>query len=214
MVVMAVTAVTAAINKEALERRERLMAAKADCVAQLSEAGRRAFERRATMPFDLRDNRSPTAPGGISQISEVGDGKLLPQEIRSFIAEAHRLRGIAERKKDIKTAIKGLDTALRALVLYGRTTGAINDRRAANVTVNVVATREEGIQTAAELLLELASPAELVLLISQLQQRLAELEPLRDGASITFSSAAESSQPHLLEAPASTSTEQEKESNG
>lgn len=211
---MVLMAVTAAINKEALERKERLLAAKADCLAQLSEAGRRAFEQRATMASDLRDKRFPHALGRSSQISEVSDSKLLPQELRSLIAEAHRLRGMAERRRDIKTALKGLDTSLKALALYGRATGTIHDQRAANVTVNVVATREEGIQTAAELLLELASPAELVLLISQLQQRLAELEPLQDGTSITFSNAAESLQPHLLEAPPSTSTEQEKDRNG
>jgi len=118
------------------------------------------------------------------------------------MAEAHRLRKKAELKQDIKTALKGLDTALKAVQLYGVVTGEIRDPRAANVTVNLVATREEGIQTAAELLLELASAAELVLLIGQLQQRLAELEPLRDVPKTALPTAAgEVLQPQLLTAP-------------
>jgi hypothetical protein len=196
--------VMAPINKEALQRKERLLAARADCLAQMSEAGRRAFEQQVTLP--LRQQREKRAPAVLAECAEghgVGHGALLTHEIRNLIAEAHRLRVRAEQGRDIRTAMKGLDTALKALQLYGRATGEIRDQRSANVTVNVVATREEGIQTAGELLLDLASAAELVLLIGQLQQRLAELEPLRDVPKTAWPAAAgDAVQPRLLAAPA------------
>jgi len=202
------------INKEALQRRERLLAVRADCLAQMSEAGRRAFERQVTLPLRQQgEKRAPAVLAKCAEGHEVGHGALLTHEIRNLIAEAHRLRGRAEQGRDIRTAMKGLDTALKALELYGRATGEIRDQRAANVTVNVVATREEGIQTAAELLLELASAAELVLLIGQLQQRLAELEPLRDVPTAALPTApGEAVQPQLLAAP--TTEKKEEKENG
>src|SRR5947209_7073575 len=63
-----------------------------------------------------------------------GDG--LATEIRNLIGEAHRLRGKAEQKRDIRTALRGLDVALKAVELYGRATGEIAGR-GPSVTVNV-----------------------------------------------------------------------------
>jgi hypothetical protein len=175
----------------------------------MSEAGRRAFERLVMLP-QQREKRATAVLAKFAEGHEVGHGALLAHEIRNLIAEAHRLRGRAEQGRDIRTAMKGLDTALKALELYGRATGEIRNQNAGSVTVNVVATREEGIQTAAELLLELASAAELVLLIGQLQQRLAELEPLREVPKTALPTAAgEAVQPRLLAAMPPERKEQE-----
>jgi len=135
---------------------------------------------------------------------------MVAQEVKTLIAEAHRLRGIAERRRDVSTAMKGLNTALKALELYGRATGEIRDQRSASVTVNVVATRDEGIQTAAELLLELANAAELVVLISQLQERLAELERSQELPK-AGSKYAEPQRPLLLAAPAAQGKEEKED---
>lgn len=165
-------------NKEALQRRERLLVARTRCLEQMSQAGRRAFEQQVDLPIrpQCRKDGAPSVAEYIEG-HEMAPGSVVAPEIRNLIAEAHRLRKKAESKQDIKTALKGLDTALKAIQLYGVVTGEIRDQRSANVTVNVVATREEGVQTAADLLLDLASAGELVLLIGQLQKRLAELEP-------------------------------------
>jgi hypothetical protein len=162
-----------AMNKEVQTRRQRLLAARAECLAQMTDDGRRAFEQHR------KQAAAELAKAGQRDCEVAGDS-LLAREIKNLIAEAHRLREMAEHKRDIRTALKGLDSALRAVELYGRATGEIKDGRAASVTVNLVTTRDEGIQTAAELLLELANAAEIVRLLERLQQRLNELEPSPD----------------------------------
>jgi len=191
----------APINKEALQRRERLLAARADCLAQMSEAGRRAFEQQVTLPLRQQgEKRAPAVLAKCAEGHEVGHGALLTHEIRNLISEAHRLRGRAEQGRDIRTAMKGLDTAIKALELYGRATGQMRDQRSANVTVNVLASREEGVQTAAELLLDLANADELVLLIGQLQQRLVDMAASR-GLSKTALPPAPGALPQLPASP-------------
>ena len=169
-------------NKD-VARRQQLLAARADYLARMTDRARRTFERRAALP-------APTQKDSVDPETEG----ILVQEVRNLIAEAHRLRAKAEYGRDIRAALRGVDTALKALELYARATGQIRDQRGGNVTVNVVATREEGIQTAAELLMDLASAAELTLLIRQLQDRLAELEHANQPH-------AGPSQPQLLAAP-------------
>jgi len=197
-------------DKDVEQKRERLLAARDECLAQLSDRARRALKQGAAL-----SKRPQLQKDGTLAARERTDGhEMAPSsvapEIRNLIAEARRLRGKAEQGRDIRTAMKGLDTALKALELYGRVTGEIRDHRSATVTVNVMATREEGIQTAAELLLELARPAELVLLIGQLQKRLAELESLRDVAKVALPTAAvEVIEPQLLEAARPQENEEE-----
>jgi len=200
----------ASTSKETQQRRERLLAARAECLAQMSDHARRAFEQRVGLPIRPQYQKDGTpAVAECTERHQMAPGSVAP-EIRNLIAEAHRLRKKAELKRDIKTALKGLDTAMRAVQLYGVVTGEVRDPRAANVTVNLVATREEGIQTAAELLLELASASELVLLIGQLQQRLAELESLRDVPKTALPPAAgEAVQPQLLAVPPPEGMEEE-----
>lgn len=163
-------------NEEALQRKEQLLAARADLLRQMSPAGQRALEEQSK----LHVLQKPTPARSAAEAHGTCHDGLLTDEIRNLIAEAHKLRSWAEERRDIKTALKGLDSALRALELYGRATGQIRDQRSPNVTVNVVATREEGLETAAELLLDLATPNELKLVIAQLQQRLSEIETLKD----------------------------------
>lgn len=166
-------------NEDALQRKQKLLAAKAERLAKMSGAGRRALERQVTQP--LGDTRKKVNVGAVAVAGQdAGLGGILPQEIRSLIAEAHKLRNWAEKGRDIKVALKAVDTGLKALQLLGRATGQIRDQRSANVTVNVVPSREEGLQTAAELLLDLANADELILVIGRLQQRTAELEALKD----------------------------------
>jgi hypothetical protein len=199
-------------TEELRQRRQRLLTARAECLAKMSAEARRAFEQRVDRPLRQQPEKcAPAAPANCAE-AEVGRGALLTHEIKNLIAEAHRLRGRAEQGRDIRTAMKGLDTALKALELFGRVTGEIRNQNAASVTVNVVATREEGIQTAADLLLELASAAELVLLIGQLQQRLVELEHLPEFKT-ALPKAAEPTQPQL---PAATPPERKEaeEENG
>jgi hypothetical protein len=197
-------------NEEAQQRRQQLLAARAECLAQMSDDARRAFEQRVGLPMRPQCQKDGTpAMAECTERRQMAPGSVAP-EIRNLIAEAHRLRKKAELKQDIKTALKGLDTAMRAVQLYGVVTGEIRDQRSANVTVNVVATRDEGIQTAAELLLELASAAELVVLISQLQERLAELERLQELPK-SGSKYAEPQRPLLLAAPAAQGKEEKED---
>ena len=162
------------------QRRERLLAARADCLAQMTEEGRRAFfEQGAGLtPEPKRQQQAAEILVMCAEDDDRAQGSFLAQEIRNLVAEVHRLRKKAEQKRDIRTALRAVDTAVRVIQLYGRATGAIGDgRRAAKVTVNVVSTRDEGIQTAAALLLELATANEILQLIERLQQRVLELEP-------------------------------------
>jgi len=198
-------------NEEALQRRERLLAARADCLAQMSEGGRRAFEQQVTVSLEEQPNkRPPAALANRAAGHELGHDAILTEEITNLIAEAHKLRGWAKQGRDIKIALKAIDTALKALELYGRATGQIRDQRSATVTVNVVASREEGLQTAAELLLDLANANELALVIGRLQQRLAELEALSDRSKTTVQPATgEAPLPQLPAAPIIEGTEEE-----
>lgn len=103
-----------------------------------------------------------------AQASELAD------EIRRCVDEAHRLRGIAEKKHDLKSAVSGLNVALHALRLYGEATGQLNDKRA-SITVNVSISPQEAVTEAAEMLLLFAGEAELVRVSDRLRARAEEL---------------------------------------
>jgi len=205
-----VVGIMAASNRN--ERREKLLVDRADCLARMTDSARRAFEQRANVFREEHDKHAPgVAPTKCAEGPEPGQGALLAQEIRNLIGEVHRLRRIAERRLDIRTAIKGLDTALKALQLYGRATGEIREQGVASVIVNAVATRDEGVQIAADVLLDLATAAELVPVITQLQQRLAELSPLQGEPKSALPVTVEPLQPLLLPAPTDEKTEEEKD---
>lgn len=156
-------------NEDAKARRQRLLAARAECLAKMTDDGRRAFEQRQ------RDGVEALAKAG-QRDGEPASNSPLAQETKSLVLEAHRLRQKAKSKGDVRTALRGLDTALRALGLYGRATGEItNTRRVSQPQVDVVATREEGVRTAAELLLALATAKEISDVIPRLERRRMEL---------------------------------------
>ncbi len=143
------------------QMREKLLADQARCVAAMTEHGRRCFE-------EYQQHAAKPAGNGSASASMVAG------EISALITQAHRLRESAESQRDIRAALKAVDTALKAVQLYGRVTGQMTDRRA-NTAVHSVITREEGIQTAAEVLLDLANATELRQLLPLLQERLREL---------------------------------------
>lgn len=143
----------------------------------MTEDGRRAFEQRQ------RQGAERLAKADQQDCETASNNSPLAEEIKKLVVEAHRLRENAESKHDDRAALRGLDTALRALGLYGRATGEItNTRRTAKPRVEVVATRDEGIQTAAELLLALATAEEISELIARLQRRQQELNPVLPAA--------------------------------
>ncbi len=148
-------------KEQAQTRRKQLLAARTECLAKMSPCGRRAYEKRQRQR-------------GVESAADCRIG--LAQEIKELVAEAHRLRQNAETKNDVRAALRGLDTALRALLLYGKATGEIaTTRRTASPSALVVPSRDKGIQTATELLLALCTPDELSGAIARLEQRRLEL---------------------------------------
>ena len=112
----------------------------------------------------------------LMQAAQTEHGNRLAQEVRGLIEEAHRLRQLAEKKNDIRAAIRCLDTALRAVELYGRASGELNDRRGGDVTVNIaMPSPAEAVAEAAELLMLFAGEADLMRVSEQLRARAEEL---------------------------------------
>src|SRR5690242_17486405 len=55
----------------------------------------------------------------------VSYGSDLQAEVRSLIDEANTLRATAVRKQDVRAALKGIDSALKALELYAKLSGQL-----------------------------------------------------------------------------------------
>jgi hypothetical protein len=111
---------------------------------------------------------------------ELASAHSLIAIVQGLIAELEEVKAQARQRRDNGPEVrKTVETILKGVQVLADLSGA----RAPRVTVNIdVPSREEGIQTAAELLLELASRAEVLQLIEQLQQRLLELPPVIDAS--------------------------------
>ncbi len=158
-------------------RREALLAKRAQLLNKMGDRARQAFEQRAKMGFRQEGQKSAHSAAADGTDTQLDQGASLSDEIRRLISEAHRLRRKAEEERELKTAMRGLDTILKALTLLARVTGEIREQTP-GLTINVVTTREEGLQTAADLLLDVASAGELAAIVERLQQRLIELPAL------------------------------------
>ena len=53
-------------------------------------------------------------------------GNDLQVEVRALIEEGNSLRATAGRRRDIRTALKGIDTALKALEMFAKLTGQLH----------------------------------------------------------------------------------------
>ncbi len=143
--------------------RRRLRAEHAKCLAKMSDHGRHAFEQRQQRPGERLGNGD----------DPKGEESILAKDIRNLVVEAQRLRQTAENNRD---AFRGLDTELRALQLYGKATGEIsNAHRTTRTRVDVIPTREEGVETATDLLLAVATADEIPTIMQRLEARLVEL---------------------------------------
>ena len=101
----------------------------------------------------------------------------MASEIESLIAEVRRLRQNAQSKGDVRLALRGVDTALRALGLYGRATGEItNARHPARARVQAIVTHDEAVRTSVEVLLAFATPEQIAEVVSRLEDRRLELQ--------------------------------------
>jgi hypothetical protein len=74
-------------------------------------------------------------------------------EVRALIDEANCLRATAVRKRDIRTALKGIDTALKALEMFAKLSGQLQGPQHNHLHVHAeVPSREEAIEAARECL--------------------------------------------------------------
>ncbi len=174
-------------NKEDHQtRRAKLLAERNACLARMSAGARRAFDQR-------RSCRTDATTGG-GEGDDKGCDSQLTQKIRDLLAYAYRILRTAESKHDIRTALRAIDTVGRSLQLYGKATGEITTaRRGPKPSARSVPSREEGVQTAADLLLALATAEELAGIIPRLQQRRQEFDSV--GGTAAPASTAPSSAP-------------------
>jgi hypothetical protein len=83
----------------------------------------------------------------------VAYGTDLQAEVRVLIDEANSLRATAVRERDIRTALKGIDTALKALEMFARLSGQLQGPQHNHLHFHAeVPTREEAIEAARECL--------------------------------------------------------------
>ena len=164
-------------KEEPQKRREELLAARAEVLAKMTADGRRAFEPRQAANAD--------GPAAVEQQDgQSANGGNLAREIESLIAEVRRFRQDAQRKGDFRLALRGMDTALRALSLWGRATGEItNARRPSKSRAQAtIVTRDEAVRTSAEVLLTFATSEQIADVVSRLEQRRLELQSARVAA--------------------------------
>jgi hypothetical protein len=83
----------------------------------------------------------------------VSYGSDLQAEVRALIDEANGLRATAVRKRDIRTALKGIDTALKALEMFAKLSGQLQGPQHNHLHLHAeVPSREEAIEAAKECL--------------------------------------------------------------
>jgi hypothetical protein len=83
----------------------------------------------------------------------VSYGSDLQAEVRALIDEANSLRATAVRKRDIRTALKGIDTALKALEMFAKLSGQLQGPQHNHLHLHAeVPSREEAIEVARECL--------------------------------------------------------------
>ena len=83
----------------------------------------------------------------------VSYGSDLRAEVRALIDEANSLRATAVRRRDIRTALKGIDSALKAVELYAKLSGQLQGPQHNHLHFHAeVPTREEAIEAARECL--------------------------------------------------------------
>ena len=83
----------------------------------------------------------------------VSYGSDLQAEVRALIEEAHRLRAAALRKHDLRSALKAIDTALKALEMFAKLSGRLQSPQHNHLHLHAeVPSREEAIEAAKECL--------------------------------------------------------------
>src|SRR5450759_2462175 len=83
----------------------------------------------------------------------VSYGTDLQAEVRALIDEANSLRATAVRERDIRTALKGIDTALKALEMFAKLSGQLQGPQHNHLHVHAeVPSREEAIEAARDCL--------------------------------------------------------------
>jgi hypothetical protein len=83
----------------------------------------------------------------------VSYGSDLQAEVRALIDEANCLRATAVRKRDIRTALKGIDTALKALEMFAKVSGQPQGPQHNHLHLHAeVLSRKEAIEAARECL--------------------------------------------------------------
>ncbi len=75
-----------------------------------------------------RDNHLPAGLAASPTAQELASADILLNEVRSLEADTRRLRDLAEQQGDLRTALLGVDKALRCLELYAKIQGQIDDR--------------------------------------------------------------------------------------
>jgi len=80
-------------------------------------------------------------------------GSDLQAEVRALIDEANSLRATAVRDHDIRTALKGIDSALKALEMFAKLSGQLQGSQNNHLHLHAeVPSREEAIEAARECL--------------------------------------------------------------
>ena len=83
----------------------------------------------------------------------VAYGTDLQAEVRALIDEANQLRATAVRERDVRTALKGIDTALKALEMFDKLSGQLQAPQHNHLHLHAeVPSREEAIEAARECL--------------------------------------------------------------
>ncbi len=155
--------------REKMSPREKLLAERDACLAKMSPELRRAFRQRRQSGVELLDEPES------SNNQQVSDSQVARQ-VQNLLTLVQHLRQVAQSKSDIRVALRAVDTMIRALQLWAKVTGELTiSRRGSKPTVDSVASREEGIQTATDLLLALATAEEVSAIIPQLERRRLEL---------------------------------------
>jgi hypothetical protein len=89
------------------------------------------------------------APQEERQQAMVAYGTDLQAQVRALINEANQLRATAVRKHDVRAALKGIDSALKALELYAKLSGQLQGPQHNHVHLHAeVPSREEAIEVA------------------------------------------------------------------
>jgi hypothetical protein len=93
------------------------------------------------------------APQEEREKAMVAYGTDLQAEVRALIDEANQLRATAVRERDVRTALKGIDTALKALEMFARLSGQLQGPQHNHLHLHAeVPSREEAIEAARECL--------------------------------------------------------------